>query len=119
MAEKTGACAYCGQTMMIETVGELSQEEIDMMVTDKCKCPQASEERRKKERKEKIDKFVKRNFEPDIAMFIKNVIRMIEEQDLSDFVIKLPDDRAVKIWLDYDYFLHIKVKKNLDEELKV
>lgn len=117
--EKTGTCAYCHQSMMIETVGEVSQEEVDIMVTEKCKCPEAATARRKKERKEKIDRFIKRQFDPDTALFIRTVIKMVEDEDICDFSCKFPDERVTKIWLDSKLYLHIQVKKNLDDELTV
>ena len=58
-----GKCRFCGQTAIIQTVGEISQDERDIMATDKCMCPEAQSERRKKERREAIEKFVRKNFD--------------------------------------------------------
>ena len=48
MQGNKGFCAYCGQAVFIQTVGEVGQDELDRMATDKCMCPQAQSERRKK-----------------------------------------------------------------------
>lgn len=119
MEPKTGTCRYCGQSVFIDTQEDLSPHDLDMMATDKCTCPEAQSERRKRERKEKLDKFVKKHFSPEISNLIHYVIKMVEEADLVDFQVKLPDDRIVKIWLDNDQYLRIKIKKTEDEELKI
>ena len=117
---QTGVCQYCGQSMIIQTVGDdLTQGELDAKATDLCNCPEAQSERRKRERRERIDHYVKKHFDPDLREFIKRAIKMVEDQDVSDFNVKLTDDRMVKIWLDSDAYIHVKVKKVEDEELKV
>lgn len=119
MQGNKGFCAYCGQAVFIQTVGEVGQDELDRMATDKCMCPEAQSERRKKERKEKIDRYVKKHFDVDMKPFVERLIKMVEEQDLTNVTLQLPDDRVCKIWLDSDSYLHIKVKKTDDDELKV
>lgn len=117
---QTGVCQYCGQSMIIQTVGDnLTQGELDAKATDLCNCPEAQSERRKRERKEKVDKFVKKHFSPELSSLIHYAIKMVEQQDLVEYQSKLPDDRIVKIWLDNDQYLRIKIKKTEDEELKV
>lgn len=117
----SGTCAYCGQAVFIQPkVGEeLSEHDLDMMATDMCTCAQASSERRKRERKETIDKFIKKHFAPEHSALVRSVIQMTEAYDLTDFRCKLPNENTVRIWLDSDAFLHIRIKKDSDEELKV
>lgn len=114
-----GFCPYCGQATFIETVGEVTQGELDSMAAEKCMCSKAQSERRKKERKEKIEKYVAKHFEVDMRDFIKRLIKMVEEQDLTNVTLQLPDERVCKIWLDTEAHLHIKVKKVDDDELKI
>lgn len=120
MEAKTGTCRYCGQRVFLEAAADdLSEHDLDMLATDKCMCPQAQSERRKRERKETLDKFIKKHFSPEISNLIHYVIQMVEEYDLVEFTCKLPDERMVKIWLDNDAYLRIKIKKTEDEELKI
>lgn len=119
MEMQQGTCDYCGQSMTLQTVGELSQAELDAMVTDKCNCPEAKSARRKKERKERIDSFVKKHFDPEVGNLIYNVIPMVEQSDLTNFSVTLPDERTVKIWVDADAYLRIKIKKTSEEDLQV
>ena len=114
-----GKCRFCGQTAIIQTVGEVSQEERDIMATDKCMCPQAQSERRKKERREAIERFVKKNFDVDMRHFIHRLVQMVTNNDLTEITLVLPDERSVRIWIDSGAYIHIKVKKVTDDELKV
>lgn len=117
--DNLGFCRYCNQSQIVETVGELSQAERDDIATDSCKCQEAQSARRKKERKEKIKNFINKHFEPEMKILLEYAIKMTEEYDLTDFRIALPDDRVVRVWLDKDAWLHIKIRKDSDEELKV
>ena len=114
-----GKCRYCGQTAIIQTVGEISQEERDIMATNKCMCPEAQSERRKKERREAIEKFVKKNFDEYMRHFIHRLVQMVTNNDLTEIAFVLPDERSVRIWLDAQAYIHIKVKKVTDDELKI
>lgn len=114
-----GKCRYCGQTAIIETVGEISQDERDIMATEKCMCPEAQSERRKKERREAIERFVRKNFDEDMRHFIHRLVQMVTNNDLTEITLILPDERSVRIWIDSGAYIHIKVKKVTDDELKV
>ena len=114
-----GRCRFCGQTAIINTVGEISQDERDIMATDRCMCQDAQSERRKKERREKIEKYVKKHFEPDMGHFIHRLVHMVGDNELTDVTLNLPDERVVKIWVDANAYIHIRVKKATEDELKV
>lgn len=114
-----GKCRFCGQTAIIQTVGEISQDERDIMATDKCMCPEAQSERRKKERREAIEKFVRKNFDVDMRHFIHRLVQMVTNNDFTEITLVLPDERSVRIWIDSGAYIHIKVKKVTDDELKV
>ena len=114
-----GFCPFCGQAVFIETVGELPQKELDEMAAQKCMCSQAQSERRKKERKKKIDEYVKKHFDPELRQLIYAVIPMVEQSDLVKFSCVLPDDRTVTMWMDSDEYLRIRVKTTSEEDLKV
>ena len=117
--ENIGTCHYCGQTAVITTVGEIPQEKIDEMVTERCTCPEAQQAYRQKQRKEKIEQFIKKHFDEPQYKFIHEVIQIVEAQDVSEVTIKLADDRTVKIWLDKDYYLRMLIKHTEEDEIKV
>ena len=117
--EKIGTCAYCGQTRTIETIGEVSQAELDEMATDRCLCSEAQSAKRKKARRAKIDEFIKKKFiTPEMVGFMQNAIKFVEDGTFEDATIKLYGSKTVKIWMDADSFLHIRIKRTEDDELK-
>ena len=125
MAEKelknVGTCAYCGHTRAIETIGdvELTQAELDAMVTERCICVPAQEEKRKKARKKKINDFVNKKFpSPKLAGEIFMVIDTVEDNTFEEVTLKLYPDKNVRVWKDSDSNLHIKIKRIEDDELK-
>lgn len=117
--EQIGTCAYCGQTRHIETIGELSQAEVDAMVTDMCLCIDAVNAKRKKAKEAKIKEFVKKKFiTEEMCDYIHLSIRMLTEKNIEEFQVKQYPDKVVKIWIDNDEYLHIRIKKTEDDELK-
>lgn len=115
---KVGTCAFCGQTAIIETIGEVSQAELDQMATDKCMCKEAQSERRKKERKQKIKTYVEKHFSAEKIDFINAAITMVETF-VFDKVSMNYDAKTCTIWMDADSYLHIKIQHREDDELKV
>lgn len=119
--EKIGTCAYCGQTRIIETIGdvELTQAELDAMATDRCTCVPAQEEKRKKARKKKINDFVTKKFSsPKLQGEIFEIINTVEEDTFEEVTLMLYPDMNVRIWKDSYSNLHIKIKRTEDDELK-
>ena len=52
--ELNGCCEFCGQHKMIDVPDpNMTQAEVDALVTDNCDCVQAKSERRKKALEEK------------------------------------------------------------------
>lgn len=113
-----GFCRFCGQSRVIYTVGEMQQAELDDMATEQCTCAGAEADRREKNRKEKVNKYVQKHFDPELRNLIYGIIPMVEQKDLLKVTLALPDDRTTNIWLDSDDYLRIKVKKTSEEELK-
>lgn len=118
MMEGIGTCKYCGQTAMITTVGEVSQAELDCMATDRCMCSEASSERRKKERKEKLREYIRKTFDEPLDKFIHDAFELVDDVHVDDVTIKI-GSRSIKIWRDSDLYTHIKTKRTEDEEFKV
>ena len=119
--EQIGRCRFCGQTRMLETVGELSQDELDNMATDLCNCPEADTIRRKKERQDKIDEFVEMHFKGHIKDKIYEAIEEVTTlgNGINEIAYKTADDMSIRVYVDADYYLHIKAKVVDDYELKV
>ena len=124
--EQIGTCKYCGQTKMIQTIAPVSQAELDNMATDMCLCPEAEKERRKKERKAKIDAFINHNFKSEwLKNDIYGAIDMIwdaehkREGTHQSITLQPSEDETIKIWKDADYNLRIKAKTVDNCELKV
>lgn len=114
-----GFCPYCGQGVVIKNANpDLSQDELDQMAADKCSCQKASEERRKKTRRQKIDEYIKKHFDENIRDYIKESIEHVEQYDI-DRASFTRGARNVSIWMDADAYLHVKIKHKSDDELKV
>lgn len=116
--KNVGTCAYCGQTAIIETVGEVTQAELDSMATDKCMCKEAQSERRKKERRQKIKNYVSKHFSAERIDFVNDAIAMVEGFDFDKVSMNF-DAKTCTIWMDSDSYLHIKIQHREDDELKV
>jgi hypothetical protein len=102
---------------MIQTVAPVSQEELDDMATDKCMCPKAKTARRKKERKAKIDAYINKHFKADMVEFVNKAVEMVEAFVVDKVSINM-DSKTYTIWIDSDSWLHIKMQKREDDELK-
>lgn len=118
MKPKTGTCAFCGQTQFIDTIGEVTQAELDSMATDKCMCPEAQSEKRKKERKAKIEAYINKHFNELMGKFVREAISMVETFEADKISINY-DSKTLTIWLDSDSWLHLKIQHREDDELKV
>jgi len=117
--KQIGKCAFCGQTKWIQTIGEVSQAELDAMATEQCLCAEAQSEKRRKAREKKVMEYVKKKFVTDKMIdYILTSIKLLEDGNIEEFSIKLDKDKVCKIWLDSDYYLHIRIKKTEDDELK-
>ncbi len=64
---QTAACRFCGQMAQIEADGELTQPQAEEKATMTCKCPEAVEYQKEKQRKEKALKNVSVLFGEDAA----------------------------------------------------
>ena len=124
--EQISTCKFCGQTKMIQTVAPVSQAELDNMATDMCMCPEADKERRKKERKAKIDVFINNNFkDEELKEDIHGAIDMIWDSEHKrkhthqSITLQPSEDETIKIWKDADFNLRIKAKTVDNCELKV
>ena len=117
--EKIGTCAYCGQTRAIETIGEVTQAELDVMATERCLCQEAQAEKRKKAREAKIKEFIHKKCPYEkLAGEILMLVDCVLDSTFEDVTIKLYKDKVVRIWKDSDNYIRIKIKRTEDDELK-
>lgn len=114
---QTGYCEYCHQGQLIETVGECSQERLNEIATEKCSCPEAKIERRKKERREKVDKYIKNNFCEDAVPAMKGLVELVEHGEFDQVVITHGlDGWKTTIKTDKDGYLVITKKRTVQGE---
>ena len=64
MAQYTGNCIYCGQGQTIHTSSELEQEQVNMLVSQRCGCAGAMRANNRSEIMDRIDKL----FGPDCSV---------------------------------------------------
>lgn len=107
-----GACMYCGQTyMMSDTIGGMTEEEKNEAATCKCSCSEAKSYVRKKERRKKVDDYVKETFLGEKTQeMIRSVIEEVEQYAIDKATIKTSDGWTTTIYLDKDSYLNIKRK---------
>lgn len=115
-----GTCEFCGQTRVIETLGgiALPQAELDRTATELCKCEGAQAEKRRIERKRKINDYVSKHFRAEQIGAIKTIIESVERQEFEKVRVNL-DGKTADFWLDAQIMLHMKVKKVDEDEVTV
>lgn len=116
--QNQGFCQFCGQGFMLETVGEVTQNELDELATEKCQCQEAVTFRRKRDRRKKIDEYVQNHFPECMRDFVFEAISVVEEYHIDKCSFNFAS-RTCAIWMDADMYLHVKIKHKSDEELKV
>lgn len=108
-----GYCDFCHQGMTIQTVGEASQERLNIIATNKCMCPEAKSERRKIERREKVNSYVEKNFSEDAAPTIKSLVELVEHGEFDQIVIHGLTGWKTTMKTDKDGYLVITKKRTV------
>lgn len=88
--QQTGTCMYCGQTMLMHTIGAASREQLDKWATEKCTCEQAKvvQERVKAKRTaENNIQMLVRSAYPEIETIMKNALPYIEDDNVFKVTI--------------------------------
>lgn len=117
-----GTCQYCGQSRIIETVGEVSQAERDAMATEACNCPEAQSAKRKAERDQKKETYLHEKLaNPEHRELMAACIEAVDKWDSGiDWVqIRMTTGEVHKISMTKDYNLKIKVTKKNEEETTI
>ena len=87
---QTGTCIYCGQTMIMATVGHASKEQLDKWATEKCTCKEAREAqekvRAKRTAEDNIIRLFRENF-PETEAIMKEALVYIENEDVAKVTV--------------------------------
>ena len=106
-----GSCRFCGQTYFVaDTVGGLTEEELNEEATMKCSCVDAKTYVRHQKRKKMVDSYVEETFSPNTQIIIHELIQAIEDYEIDKVTLKTPDGWTTTMNLDKDSYLTITRK---------
>lgn len=75
---QTGACKFCGQSQIFETIGEATEEQLTEWATEKCSCGEAKEMMEAKQAEEKAYENIKKLFgEYDAGAILKQAVHSV------------------------------------------
>lgn len=115
--ELNGCCEYCGQHKMIDVPDpNMTQAEVDALVTEQCMCPQAKSERRKKELKEKIDNFIETEIVSEARDFMRAAVEMIRTYQCDSVCIQTNDGWKISAKLNKEAEIVFSCKKSLSKK---
>ena len=113
-----GQCHYCGQSRIVETIGETTQTVRDEIATNLCTCPGAMAEKRAQAKASKKRDYLERFKDNPVKEFMSSCIETVDSNclDIEYIQVKMADGYMHKFYLNKDCDLRIKVtKKNEDE----
>ncbi len=105
LIEVTGVCLYCGQQQMVAVNDECTEEQADVLATNRCKCVGALKARGLEESKDRVDRLfgsgcAKMGFDTPCdeatVQALRRIVQLITAEDLDEVKVKLPcGDTAV------------------------
>ena len=105
-----GMCKFCGQSNILETVKEESQEQLDAWATEKCDCEGAQKERKRIAMEEKATENIGELFgEYDAGMILKAAVHSVAIGAINNIQINI--GHGVKAVMSLTSEDKIKVKK--------
>ncbi len=116
-----GSCKYCGQTRLISDAElkdffgaddiEVDDDMLDIIATNKCKCPQAEDERRKTRKLEAAGAWIENYFQnrPDASDAMKALVTIVCNRTFGKISVK-DGKRSYTVDLDKDDCIRIKAK---------
>lgn len=112
-----GACRFCGQSRLLETIGELTQEEADERATMECTCSDAKVMQNRQRKIDKANEWAEGYFEnmPDVIPLFKEAFRAVANHEVDKISIKR-GEWTHSIFLDPDAYLTVKSGKKVEEE---
>lgn len=114
----TGTCRFCGQTMTVETVGEISQSQADEIATSRCSCKEAKIYQNRESKIRKAKEWASNRFEktPNVISLFEEAFERITNHDIEKIAIK-ESDWTHNIFLDNEGYLNVKSSKKVEEEV--
>lgn len=103
MAMRMGTCKFCGQTAMVDVNGdqEFSQEQLDVLVSEQCRCDGS---RRMKEKKRileateyEIGTMLGEEF-AEVAQFLIEGLDLVYEEQIKKLTVALPGQLKVNLY---------------------
>lgn len=115
----TGTCKFCGQTMTVETVGDISQSQADEIATKRCDCKDAKIYQNRRSKIDKANAWAKQRFEntPEVISLLQEAFRSVTENDIEKVSIKDMNGWTHNVFLDSDGYLNVKSSKKVEEEV--
>lgn len=112
-----GVCRHCGQSRLIQTVGEITQDKADEMASSQCDCPEAKKLRNRQSKIHKANEWAELRFEraPEVIALFQEVFRSVTNNEVEKVSIKA-NEWTHNVFLDSDGYLTVKSSKKVDEE---
>ena len=118
--ELRGSCEYCGQHRIIDVAdGNLTEAEINALVTDQCDCVDAKTARRKAEREQKISDFINSEVDPNAADLFVAAVDSVRTFQVESVIITDNDGWKTKISVNSDGYLVFEPKKTISKKTKI
>lgn len=113
-----GTCKYCGQTRIIQTIGEITQARADELASEQCDCLGAKVEQNRARKIKRADAWAENRFEntPEVLDLFRQAFRSVTNNEIDQVSIK-DNSWTHVIKLDSDGYLNIKSSKKVEEEV--
>ena len=114
-----GYCRFCGQSVMVDADADATEEHLNDLATDKCRCDGAMHFAWKKRVLEEFDQDIEVMFKDgdDLKGIIAQAGAMIINQEISSVSIKVKAGKTIGVGMK-DKGLHIKItEKNTMENI--
>lgn len=118
LAKIMGTCKHCGQSRIIKTEGEVSQDQADEIASEECDCPGAKVEHNRKSKINKANEWAEQRFEnnPEVLDLFREVFSSVTNNEVEKVSIKV-NQWTHNIFLDSDGYLNVKSSKKVEEEV--
>ena len=111
---KVGFCDFCGQWQQFPDVTvDCTQEELNELATDKCNCTEAKTFKRQKERRIRVNKYIKENFTDETIPTIEDLVKLVENGEFDQVSISHCDGWKSTMKTDKDGYLVITKKRTV------
>ncbi len=113
-----GTCKYCGQTRLIQTIGEISQDKADEIASQECDCTGSKVEQNRLSKINKANEWAEQRFEnnPEVLDLFREVFRSVTNNEVEKVSLKV-DSWTHNVFLDSDGYLNVKSSKKVEEEV--